>query len=498
VHSQHCHYLRSYLDKEYLLMPQPKLQFLTLQEIQNIHDTSIRILRDVGIVVHHQAALAKLAEAGARVDFTKKLVRFNEDLVSWALGIAGKQYILKGHNPRQVARFGYGDLNLISSPGQIGWFDYQTGIRREPTLEDTRMAALVGDSLPNVTIVGAMTVPEDVPIAIRDVVLTAELIKATGKPTRCWPVTRKSSRYVLEIYAAVAGGKAALAKEPMVETFLEPVSPLQLPETGLDVMLEFLDYGQPIAVGPMAMASGTGPATLAGTLAQENAEILGGISTIQVLAPNTPILYGGIPHIMDPRFSICSFGSPEQGLMAAAMAQLGKYYGFPVYINTNLTDAKTLDVQAGMEKMGSFLMGMLVGADLIGHGGILGTDHGSNLTWLVVDHEAINYAKRILRGFCVDSDTLAESVIAEIGPGGNYLAHEHTRQHFRQDFWIPSKIWTRDTFAGWVSNGSTDMQARAALQVDQILRHHEPEPIEDGLAREIDRIVDSARKEFTG
>ena len=100
----------------------------------------------------------------------------------------------------------------------------------------------------------------------------------------------------------------------------------------------------------MAMASGTAPGTLAGTLAQENAEILAGVVVTQLLGPGTPILYGGIPHIMDPRTSICSFGSPEQALMAVAMVQLGRFYGFPVYINVGLTDAKALGRPGGHRK----------------------------------------------------------------------------------------------------------------------------------------------------
>ena len=294
-----------------------------------------------------------------------------------------------------------------------------------------------------------MSVPVDVNPAIRDVVLIAEMVKVTGKPVRCWPVSRRSSHYMLEIFSAIAGGKAALRQKPMVDTFLEPISPLQLPETGLDIMLEFLEYGQPISIGPMAMVSGTGPATLAGTLAQENAEILAGIVAVQALAPGTPVIYGGIPHIMDPRSSICSFGSPEQGLMGVAMTELGKSYGLPVYINVNLTDAKVLDVQAGMEKMGSLILGMLAGAELFGHGGIVGTDHGGSLPWLVVDDEAIQYARRVLRGFEVDEEHLALPVINETGPAGNYLAHPHTVGHFRQELWMPGALWTRAPFDLW-------------------------------------------------
>ena len=103
---------------------------------------------------------------------------------------------------------------------------------------------------------------------------------------------------------------------------------------------------------------------------------------------------------MDLRTGIISFGSPEQGLMAVAMSELGKHYGLPVYVNTNLTDARKQDAQAGvLEKMASLLLGLLAGADLLGHAGLVGNDNGGSLVWLLLDHEAFDFARRITQGF---------------------------------------------------------------------------------------------------
>jgi trimethylamine--corrinoid protein Co-methyltransferase len=474
------------------------LQLLSPQDIQAIHDTSLKILRDVGIRIHHPEVLERLAGAGAFVDPYTKIARFSEEQVVEALEMAGKRFIVRGRDKERVARYGYGEVNLTSSPGQYGWFDHHGGPRRAPVLQDAIQAARVGEALANVTIVGALTAPVDVPDPIRDVVLTAELVKHATKPTRAWPVSRRSSRYVLEIYATLAGGREAMRQTPMTDTFLEPISPLTLPETGLDVMLEFLEYGQPVSIGPMSMVAGTGPATLAGNLAQENAEILGGIATVQMLAPGTPVVYGGIPHILDPRTSICSFGSPEQGLMAAAMAQIGKSYGLPVYVNVNLTDAKTLDAQAGMEKIGSLLLGMLAGADLMGHAGIVGTDHGGSLSWLVADHEAVAFVRRILRGFDVNKDTLAYPVIAGVGPGGNYLSLEHTVRNFRKELWIPGGLWERDSYEAWVERGRQTMEERIAARVDAILASPPAQLLDSALEREIDGIVNAAQRDLVG
>ncbi len=473
-----------------------RLQMLTEHEVEAIQDASLVILRDTGVMVHHEEMLRLLGEAGTKVDRERKIARLPEKLVMESVAQAGKQYVLHGRDKNRTARFGYGDLVLLSSPGQYAWIDLQTGQRRPATIEDSHDAIRLGDALGNITIVGAMAQPETLSEKYRDVVLTAELVKGTGKPTRCWVRNGATARYILEIYRTIAGGDAALRSAPMVEAFLEPISPLQLPKDGLDIVKEFAQAGQPVSIGPMAMTSGTAPGTLAGTLAQENAEILAGVVITQLLAPGTPITYGGIPHIMDPRTGICSFGSPEQGIMAVAMVQIARSYGFPVYINVGLTDAKLPDAQAGVEKAATLLLGVLAGADTFGHCGICGTDHAGSPLWLAFDDEVMSYLKRMARGFAVDSEHLATEVIHAVGPAGNFLAEDHTVRHFRAELWLPTSVWTRQPYELWQGDGGTSFADRLRGHVTDILAAHQPEPLDESLTREIDQIVASAKREL--
>jgi trimethylamine--corrinoid protein Co-methyltransferase len=477
-------------------MAQIHVEALSEKEIEAIHAGTMNILRDTGVMVHHDEALELLRQAGAKVQQDKRIARLPEQLVMSCIEQAGKKYILYGRNPERTARFGYGDFVLMSSPGQYSWIDTDSGNRRPATISDTGEAIKLGDALDNITIVGSMAQPKEISESYRDVYLTGELVKGTGKPTRCWVKNKKTARYVLEIYRAVAGGSEAIRKRPMVEAFLEPISPLQMPKDGLDIVREFARAGQPVSIGPMAMTSGTAPATLAATLAQENAEILAGVVVTQLFAPGTPITYGGIPHIMDPRTSICSFGSPEQGLMAVAMVQMARYYGFPVYVNVCLTDAKVPDAQAGIEKGTSLLMAALAGADTFGHCGICGTDHAGSLVWLALDNEIMVYVKRIARGFEVDAGMVAADVVNKVGPGGNFLAEEHTVQHFRKELWLAGPAWTRQSWDGWVDSGKLSMADRLRNQVKEILSSHEPEPLDAGLTKEIDVIVKAAEREL--
>lgn len=474
-----------------------EVNILSEREIKDIHDASIVILRDTGVMVHHEDVLALLGQAGADIDSDHKIARLPEQLVTESVAQAGKTYTVYGRNPERVARFGQGDFILMSSPGQYAWIDTQTGTRRPATTQDAQDAIRLGDALENISIVGAMAQPEEVSEKYRDVFLTGELVKGTGKPTRCWVRNGQTARYILEIYRAVAGGAAALRAKPMVAAFLEPISPLQMPGDGLDIVREFAQAGQPVSIGPMAMVSATGPGTLAGTLAQENAEILASVVIAQQFAPGVPICYGGIPHIMDPRTGICSFGSPEQGLMAVAMVQMGCFYDLPVYINVGLTDAKTLDAQAGAEKGMTMLLGALAGADMFGHAGICGTDHAASLEWLAADDELMAYTRRIARGFDVTAEALATEVVKAVGPAGSFLTEDHTVRHFRDEMWMPGSAWTRQSWDAWHSEGQTTMGQRLRDEVARVLSAQTTDPIDEKLSAEIDSIVDAARRELT-
>jgi len=476
----------------------PRYTILSPDEVQCIHEATLQVLQQVGVRVFHRGILERLAEAGAEVDRSSGVARFGAQLVTEALQQASKQFILYGRDGTRTARFGYGDVVTLSSPGQYSWVDWHARRRCSPTIQETYQAIKVGDALEHITIVGAMTQPVDIPEPIRDIYLTAELVKATRKPTRVWIKNGASARYILEIYRIVAGGSEAMRQRPPVEHFLEPISPLQMPTTGLEILLEFTQAGLPVSFGPMVQASATGPATLAGTLVQENAEILAGLTITQILRPGTPVMYGGIPHIMDPRSALISFGSPEQALMGAAMAQIGKHYGLPVYINTGLGDSKLVDVQSGYDRGMTFLMGLLAGGDQLGHMGIAGADQGASLLQLVLDNEMFAYGKRILRGMNLSPAQLATEVIAEVGPGGNYLGLLHTARHFRKEFWIPSQLWDRGSWDAWQEAGATTMAERAAVRLEEILARHEIEPLDEAMAREIDEVVAAAKRDLLG
>ncbi|MDP3046893.1 MAG: trimethylamine methyltransferase family protein [Chloroflexota bacterium] len=480
------------------------VDILTKEDLERLQAASYHILDRVGVHVPHNAILERLAEAGATADFDRQVVRLPQGLVLWAVDRAGKEHTLFGRNPSRQARFGPGSQLAMSSSGQFALVDPIARTRRQPTHEDTVRAIRLAQALPEIDVVGVLAEPADLPIRGRDVAAHALLVRHTDKPLAGWLHNGASARWVLEILAVAAGGRQALVARPLTEAFVEPISPLSFRPEGLDILWLFAEWGLPVGIGPMVMALATGPATLAGTAALENAEILAGIVISQVLRPGLPVTYWGIPHVMDPATANICFGAPEQGILAAVMAQLGRSYGLPVGVNVGLTDSKLPDAQAGMEKSSSLLLGALAGANIFGHLGIAGADQGACLEQLVIDNEMMGALRRTLgglgplfapgMGLAVNDESLALDVIERVGIGGSFLGDVHTRQHYRQEIRL-NHLADRTTWDTWASAGSQDMLQRAASEVDRLLSLP-PAPPQPEQEQEIAALLDAALKEL--
>ncbi len=462
--------------------------------ISRIDAAARQILERTGIEIPHDEMLSLFRKAGADVDTSLKRVRIPSKIVDECLSTAGKTFRIYGRNRNNRACFGEGMRNYNSIAGEAYFLDAD-GRRRFATLEDVVQAAKLGDVLPRINIVGAMSDPHEVAVEYRCVEVAAALLRTTEKPVTFWFHDRASAKFVCELFAAVTGSEEELAVYPPAYPFLEPISPLRFPRNGIDLLFETCRVPLPVPIGPMAQVGMSAPATLAGTIAQETAEILAGICVTQLIRPGTPVCWGGIPHAFDMRTTQLIFAGPEQGLMAVAMTEMGKHYGLPVYINVGLTDSKCVDAQAGLEISATLLMGVFAGADIFGHLGIAGVDQASSLEMLVFQHEVIEYVERIMRSFAIDDETLALDLIDSCGPGGNFIAEEHTVRHFRNEVWMPH-ILDRHYWAHWEQEGrpTTDQKVRARLE--ELLASYQPHPLDDDIEREFRKILDCARSEL--
>jgi trimethylamine--corrinoid protein Co-methyltransferase len=470
-----------------------KTEMLSAEQIRKIHGTSLAILEQVGVQVPHPELLSRFADAGATVDRKAERVRIPGDLVMKSILQAGKQFTLYGRDLSRKACFGQGKRNYNSIAGEALWVDEIGGDRRYPTLADVATAARFADGLDYITMPGAMADPHELPVGHRCVDVMATMLNNTTKPIQFFFHDRASARYLIEMMIALRGTQEIAARYPVCYPFFEPISPLRFPFNGIDLLFETARLNLPVPIGPMAQMGVSAPCTVAGTLAQENAEILAGVCITQLIQPGMPVCYGGICHAFDMRTTQMIFCGPEQAIFGVAMTQMGKHYGLPVYINVGLTDSKRPDAQAGLEAGITLAMGAAAGADIFGHMGICGVDQASSLDMLVLQDEIIAYVESMMRQGNFSDEALGFDEVAQVGPGGSYIDRDHTAKHFRNELFFP-RLLDREYYQAWQDAGATDAAERCRRKKETLLETHSVEPLPKDILAEFEKIKAAARK----
>ncbi|MEI7904267.1 MAG: trimethylamine methyltransferase family protein [Candidatus Firestonebacteria bacterium] len=468
---------------------------LTDEQLKKINNASLTILEKVGIHVPHEDMLKKFADSGAKVDFKSRIVKIPYSLVSKSIDSAQKKYVLYGRNLEKKAEFGYGKRNYNAIAGEALWVDEIGGDRRYTTMADVAAAARFCDALEYINIPGSMADPHGVDISWRSVEVLATMIRNTSKPVTLWFHNRTASKYIVDMIIGLRGSQKKAEDFPLTYPFLEPISPLKFPFNGIDLLYETARINMPVPIGPMAQMGMSAPGTLAATMAVENAEILAGVCITQLIRPGMPVCYGGICHAFDMKTTQMIFAGPEQAIFGTAMTQLGKFHGFPVYINVGLTDSKRPDAQAGLEAGVTLALGAAAGADIFGHMGICGVDQATSLDMLVLQNEIISYVESVQREVEISDDTLGLEVIAEAGPGGSFIDSMFTAEHFRKELWFP-KLLDRDYYQAWLEKGALSTEQKVKTKKDDILKNYKPEPVTAEQEKVLSECVKAAKKDL--
>lgn len=460
------------------------------QEIHEIRQTAFRILSEIGVRIEHDGMLARLKQQkGVSVE-PSGVVRFSQEFVEACVAQTPKQYTLYGRGGKRTVSFGTGQMNLKTTPGDSKYADLETRTLRDAVLDDIVEAADIVDALEHINIAGCMFEPSELPLDVRYAAALAEVIKRTDKPPRIWaPIIPKLTQRVLDVLIAAAGGPDELRTKPMMSHSLEPISPLRY-STGLDAMIMFAQMGQPIIIGPMVQSLLTGPCTLAGTSALCIAEGLCGLCLVQIVAPGNPVALAAAAHPCDAKTLSIVYGSPEMGLLAAGTTQVIKSFGLPAYSNGGYCDAKTPDMQLGIEKASTMMLSVMAGADSYGHMGSVSILGASPLQ-AIMDDQLVAYMKRIRQGIRVDEESLAFEAIQRVGIGGQFITDDHTLDNWRDEFWMPNALFDRSQPEKWCSEGSPTMLERAKVLHSEILRTHRPNLADQKTCDAMQRVLDA-------
>lgn len=468
---------------------------LTEEEVKKIHFTSIDILENIGIKLLHNELFEHLFNFdGLKIDAKNKIVKFSPDIINDSVKNAGKRFKVYGRDKNRTADFGYSKIITSSSWGMPFKIDVTQNKKIRASIDDLRNSATICDYLENIDIVGAMFRPNEIPKYYSDIYEYGETIKKTTKPVGVYITNGSTFRYIIEIYKIFLKSEREIDKYPPFFYEFENISPLVFQYDGVDILYRCAELGIPVSSAPIPQPMTTGPVTIAGSLALGNAELLASIVLTQLIKPGLPFLYGLMCNASDPFTLIATFtGAPENVLFSIGQAQLAKYYGFPIFLDNQITCSNQIDYQMGAEFGINSLIGLIFDADLYGHVGIVGPDQGASIVKLIIDEEIISYIKRIKKFFEVTNDTLAFDAIKKVGVGGNFLLEDHTLQYMKSEYWSP-KIFNRDSYTVWKEKKGETLIDKAIDRKNFILKNYRVKPIDKDIDKEIDKIINNAKK----
>ena len=460
---------------------------LTDEQVRQIHEASLAILARTGVQVEEPEALRLLTEAGADVDGNR--VRLSRSLVEDAVDRAPSRVVLAGCNPANDLILEGARVHIGTGGAALQVLDLETGGIRKAILRDVADMARIVDALDNIHFYLLPIYPTDLPKETVEINKYYAALANTTKHVQAGVYTIQGIRDVVEMCERISGGAEPLRERPVVSFITSwMVSPLKFDTGVTSLLIECCRQRIPVVLSAAPMAGSTAPITLAGMLAQLNAEQLAGLALTQLVQPGCPVIIGPIPATADMRSGKYLSGSVELGVCNAAITQLAHFYRVPIYNSAGMTEAKIPDIQAGIEKTQSVIQVALAGANFIHHAaGMLEDMSTIAYEQFVIDNELLGIAMRAVRGIEVDDDTLALDVIDRVGPGGHYLMEEHTLRYMRTEHYYPSAVFDRQGREAWEEAGGTDAWTRAKEIARRILAEHQPEaldPATDAWIRE--------------
>jgi trimethylamine--corrinoid protein Co-methyltransferase len=462
---------------------------LTAEEVRRIHTATLDIIESVGIRFPSARALDIWQAHGAAVDWDRQVVRAPGHLIEEALAQAPAVYSLAARDPAQDLPLD-GDHVYVGTDGcGVQVLDIQTGQLRQSCLQDVADIARIADCLPQVAFHWVAVSAQDMPPKTRGLHELRAIWENSTKHVQTESIySELEARAAVEMAAAIAGGRDALRQRPTLSIMQCTLSPLANDGGSLDAALIGAEAGLPVGFMTMASCLTTGPATLAGTLAVGNAEVVATTALIQLAFPGAPVFYAAAQTAADLRSGAYTGGGPEDFLFGAATNALADFYHIPLSMGSFATGAKEPDWQAGIENSLSTLMASLVMSDMLLGVGLL---YGSRI-WsyeqLLMDCEIFEIVRKMMQGVEVTDETLALDVIRAVGQEGHFLAQKHTHRHMR-DIWLPRYL-DRRPYQVWKEQGDRSPD-RARADAREMLTQPHPDPLEPHLAAELGRVIAS-------
>jgi len=457
-------------------------------QLDMIHNASMAILADTGVAFHSEKAISLFKQHGFKTD--GQLVFPTERQVQNALEHAPKSFTLHARNPSKDIIIGGGEPALTPGYGAPHIIT-ANGAKRDATLADYHQFCKLGHSSDVINVTGFLMVdPTDLPRAHYHLDMLLANILYSDQPFMGSPLSAVTARDALEMVRIVFGDLS----RPVMVSNINSLAPLQYAGEMAESLMANAGHRQPLLITGGGIMGATAPMKIAGLCVISNAAILAGLVLSQLTAPGAPVVYGTGGNPMDMRSGSFYLGSAEMHLSMACGAALARYYKLPCRSGGGLTDAHTLDFQAGAQSGLALLATRQNRIDFVLHTcGILGAYMAMNLAKFIADEELWRTVTKMTSEVAVDEDTIDLDTLREVGVGGQYLTHPRTFDLCRTEFQA-TEIMNRLSYDAWQSSDDTDIAARAYRIAQKRLETYEKPDMDPTIRRDLEKFV-SKRKQ---
>jgi trimethylamine---corrinoid protein Co-methyltransferase len=455
-------------------------------DIDAIHAASLEVLAETGAVYEEPEALRLLADAGATI-LEGGRVLLPPALVEKAILTAPKsvQMYSRLREPALQLKPGYVYYGTGSDCPNV--LDFETGERRRAVKQDVATFTRLSDALPEIDFILSMAIASDMPTPTADLHHFQAMLYNTIKPIFYTVVNDENNSRIIELAALAAGGLKALQEKPFIASFGMPSPPLRHSKGALRNLMGCARLSIPAVYASGTQMGTSGPMSIAGGTVSSNCDVLSGLVIHQLTNPGAPFIYGVCVPPIDMRSTIECYGAPEHFLGDLVNVRVAQLYGLPSWGYAADTDSKLLDLQAGIEYLGSALMGLLSGCNLLHDVGYLESGLVASCESIVFGNEVVAYARRMIQPVVVNDETLATDIIKKVGPGGTFMTERHTLKHFRE-FWY-SPLIDRNRHEGWINAGRLSMSDRVRAKAAEILASHKVPALDPDVIKTIDEQI---------
>ena len=478
--------------------PYAPLEILSADQIEAIHLTSLRILEEIGIELMSFTARAALRTVGAEVDDASGTVKLDRAVVERALATTPERFTLTSRNPAKLLYIGDRDMafGLVAGPPFV--HDFERG-RRAGNLADYRDFIKLAQHFNAIHIIGnQVCAPVELPANSRHLDTYRTNLVYSDLSFHCTAIGAGRARDGIEMMAISRGiTPEQMADSPGVLTIISVNSPRRFDEAMADGLMMMARYGQPVVVTPFTLMGAMAPVSLAAALAQQNAEILFGLTLAQAVRPGAPVMYGAFTSNVDMRSGAPAFGTPENTKANIASGQLARRYRLP-YRTSNASASNVADAQGVYETEMSLWGAVLGHCNLVYHAA--GWQEGgltASFEKLVLDVEMLQLMIEFLKPIVVDEAELGFEAQKQVSPGGHFFGAPHTMERYEHAFYQPL-VSNWQNYENWQLGGGKDATQRATDIWKRALEEYEQPPLDPAVRESLDAYIARRREAIGG